>query len=305
MALFLMVALLAAGAAGESVDVYLQRGEQALRDGDAVAARGAFQAARELEPQSWQAHDGLGRAWRAAGDLEAAQRELRTAVALAPPGSSPARHFVDLIALLPEGEARREAWRWIGEHAAGDLNIQLQVARAARLSGDMVTAEQALARALSLDPGSLQARVDQIRVARDSLDYARAEALAKAFIRDFPRYAETHAQLGRIYQLQDRSDDAVREYEKALQMEPDHVTALHRLGEIKMRQGDLEAAAKLLKLAVMVAPDHYPAHYVLGQVYYRMGDREAGARELAIFRRIKDAKRAHTRLAGGAAMEDD
>ena len=54
-----------------------------------------------------------------------------------------------------------------------------------------------------------------------------------------------------------------------------------------------------------VAPERYQVHYLLGKVYLRKGDKEAAARELEIFRRMKDELRAHTRLAGGAAMGPD
>jgi len=301
---FLLSALMAAATGGGDVDAQLAKGGAALRAGQVVEAMSAFRAALKLDPNSWAAHEGMGRAWRASGDLKAAQRELRQALSNAPAGASAAGHLADLIPLLPDGE-RREAWAWLGAHATETLSVQLKVVAEARRAGDLVTAGEALGRAVALDPGNLRARVDQILLARDALDYSRAEELALAFIRDHPRYAETHVQLGRIYQLQHRLEDATRQYEKALELQPEHPTALRRFAEVKMKEGDMEGAVKLLRRALVVAPDQYQAHYVLGQAYYRMGDREAAAREMDAFRKIKDAKRAHARLSGGAAMEDD
>lgn len=304
MKVLLLWALMTAGAGGGDVDAQLARGASALRRGNVVDAMKAFQAVLQRDPDSWAAHEGMGRAWRASGDLQAAQRELRLALSSAEVGASAADHLADLIPLLPDKQ-RREAWAWLGAHATALLSIQLKVANEARQAGDLITAGEALNRALALDPGHRRARVDQIRVARDALDYSRAEELALAFIRDHPRYAETHVQLGRIYQLQRRRSDAARQYERALELEPEHPTALHRFGEIKMKDGDLEGAVKLLRRSLLVAPDQYQAHYLLGQAYYRMGDQDAARREMATFRKIKDAQRAHTRLAGGAAMEND
>jgi len=303
---FLLCALMAVGngSAFGGVEAELARGAAALRRGQAAEALQAFQAALQLDPDSWAAHEGMGRAWRARGDLEAAQRELRTALSGAPTGASVAAHLADLIPLLPDGP-RREAWTWLGEHATTSLSIQLKVAGEARRAGDLVTAGEALNRALALDPGNLQARVDRIRLARDSLDYQRAEELALKFILDHPRYAETHVQLGRIYQLQHCWEDAAQQYQRALGLQPEHAIALRRLAEIQMKERDLEGAVKLLRRALVVEPDQFQAHYLLGQVYYRLGDQAAAAREMALFRDIKNAKRAHTRLAGGAAMEDD
>lgn len=303
------VALLAsislAVSAAQSADEMVARGEAALQSGDLVAAMRAFQAALETDTGDWRVHDGMGRTWRAAGDLEAAQRELRKAVTLAPDGAPAAMHLADLIAVLPDRRARRDGWAWIAEQVTGSLEVWLRVAREARRFGDLGVAGVALERALVLDPQNMQVHIEQIRVSRDSLDFARAEELAAGFIRRHPQYAETYVQLGRIYQLQDRLAEASTHYEKGLELDPEHTTALYRLGEIKMKQGDLAAATKLLRKAVVVAGDHYQAHYLLGRVYLLLGDREAAARELAIFQRIKDAQRAHTRLAGGASMELD
>ncbi len=304
MRVLLLLALMAAGAGGGEVDAQLARGASALRRGDVVDAMKAFQAALQLDPDSWEAHEGLGQAWRASGDLQAAQRELRLALSSAHAGASAAGHLADLIPLLPD-EQRREAWTWLGAHATASLAIQLKVAGEARRAGDLVTVGEALNRALALDPSHLRARVEQIRLARDALNYPRAEELALAFIRDHPRYAETHVQLGRIYQLQRRREDAARHYATALELEPEHSTALRRFAEIKMRDGDLEGAVKMLRRALEVAPDQFQVHYLLGQAYYRLGDQGAADRHMATFRKIKDARRAHTRLAGGAVMEDD
>ncbi len=289
----------------EPVDRLVEQGETALQAGDLVAAMQAFQAALEQDPDGWEIHDAMGRAWRSAGDLEASQREFRRAVTLAPSGARSATHLADLVAVLPGRRERREGWAWLANHVTDSLEVQLRVAREARRSGDLGVARVALGYALALEPDNMQACIEQIRVSRDSLDYASAEKLAKEFIRLHPRYAETYVQLGRIYQVQDRIAEASVRYQSGLELDPEHATALYRLGEIKMKQGDLEAARKLLRKAVVVASDHYQAHYLLGKVYLRLGDRDAGMRELEIFQRIKDAQRAQTRLAGGASMEPD
>jgi tetratricopeptide (TPR) repeat protein len=202
-------------------------------------------------------------------------------------------------------ERRREAWSWLGQNAAASSGIQLRVAREARRSGDLLTARAALDRAVASDPHGMEVFIEQIRLHRDALDYGRAEELARAFIRRHPRYPDTHLQLGRIYQVQDRLDEAAGQYEQALRLDADHPTALHRLGEVRMVQGDLEAAAVLLERSAARAPDRYQAHYLLGQVYLRQGKREDAVRELETFRRLKDDLRAHARLSGGAAMEED
>jgi tetratricopeptide (TPR) repeat protein len=283
----------------------LRRGEEALRSGDVVAAIKAFRGARESSPDAWEAHDGLGRAWRAAGDLEAAQRQLQRAVERAAGNATPALHLLELLPVLPDLEIRRHGFRWLAENGATDAKVQLPVARESRRAGDLETAAVALHRLLAAEPDHREARIEQILVVRDSLDYLRAEQLALGLMERHPGYAQTYAQLGRIYRMQDRLPQAAAQLERALELAPDSARAMTWLGEIRMAQGRLDDAVTLLRAAVNVAPDRYQAHYILGQAYLRQGDGEAAAKELQIFRELKDALRAQTRLAGGAAMEDD
>lgn len=283
----------------------LRQGEEALRSGDVVAAIKAFRGARESSPEAWEPHDGLGRAWRAAGDLEAAQRELQRAVELAAGNATPALRLLDLLGVLPDLELRRHGFRWLAENGGADGTVQLLVARESRRSGDLETAAVALHRLLAAEPDHREARIEQILVVRDSLDYVRAEQLALALIERHPGYSQTYAQLGRIYRMQDRLPLAAAQLARALELAPDSARVMTWLGEVRVAQGRLDDAATLLQAAVTAAPDRYQAHYLLGQVYLRQGDREAAAKELQIFRELKDKLRARTRLAGGAAMEGD
>jgi tetratricopeptide (TPR) repeat protein len=300
-ALWLGLGLLAAGDAPS----VLADGEEALRRGDLIGAVRAFQAVLAAEPGSWQARYGLGRALRASGDLESAERELRRAVESAPDAAVPARYLVEMLVALASPERRREGLAWVAEHAAGDADVELMVARAARRDGDFVTARAALDRARSLQPESKEAWVEEILLLRDALEYEGAEKLALAFVERHPSYYQTHVQLGRIYRLQGRLDEAEARYRRALELRPDEPTALTRLGEIRLERGDLEEARALLEQATVVRADSYAAYYLLGRLHLLRGDREAAEAALARFRAIKDGMRAAARLAGGAAMVDE
>jgi len=290
-----------APAAGATLD----SAEAALRAGDLIGAMRAFRGVLAADPDSWRARDGIGRTFRAGSDLESAERELRRAVELAPPNAPPAEHLADLLLSLPNAAHRAEGLAWLGEHAADSGAIQMLVARACRREGDFVTARAALARARTLMPESEEAMGEEILLHRDALEYERAEALALEFIERYPTYHRTHVQLARIYRLQDRLDEAIVQYRLALDLSPEEPTALTRLGEIYLDRRELDQARPLLERAIMVAPKLYPAHYLLARVHLLQGDREAATREMQTFRELKDAMRAHTRLAGGAAMVDE
>ncbi|MGD8375771.1 MAG: tetratricopeptide repeat protein [Acidobacteriota bacterium] len=301
----LVIGCTLAGLALADVRERMAAGENALRQGQPDAAAEAFRGALAESPDSWEAYDGLGRALKAAGDLEGAEVALRRAVELAPVGARPARDLSDLVLGLGDTDRRREGLAWLGEHAPEDGDVQILVASEARRGGDLVTAAAAVERVRRLRPESKKGMVEEILLHRDALEYDRAETLALAYIERFPFYYQPHVQLARIYRLQGRNEEAEAHYRRALELQPGEPTALTRLGELRLDAGDLEEAIALLDEAVLVRPDNHAAWYLLGRAYLAAGDREKATAAMQRFRELKDALRATARLAGGAAMVDE
>ncbi len=114
--------------------------------GDLIGAMRAFRTVLDGKPASWRGRDGMGRTFRASGDLESAERELRRAVELAPFNAPPGHHLADLYLAAPKLERRRRGFQWLGEHLRGSAEIQMLVARESRrarlfhriLAGDQV-----------------------------------------------------------------------------------------------------------------------------------------------------------------------
>ncbi len=62
-----------------------------------------------------------------------------------------------------------------------------------------------------------------------------------------PGYAEVRVALGQTYQAADQLDLAVKELQKALELEPENMTALYQLSIIYRKQGRTEEAQRLLR----------------------------------------------------------
>jgi tetratricopeptide (TPR) repeat protein len=90
--------------------------------------------------------------------------------------------------------------------------------------------------------------------------------------------AELHYNLATAYDKKGLFDDAVREYLKAIQMRPDFAEAHNNLGSLYGRQGRTEDAMNGFLTAIQINPDHANAHNNLGILYGMQG-------------RIKDAIR--------------
>ncbi len=70
--------------------------------------------------------------------------------------------------------------------------------------------------------------------------------------------------LALVHEREGRSQEARRELERLLALEPDHVLANHLLGTLHFHQGLLDQAAQCYQKAVAAAPSFILGHYDLG-----------------------------------------
>jgi len=85
-------------------------------------------------------------------------------------------------------------------------------------------------------------------------DYATAEREYQAVLAIAPNFAEVHMNLGLVYQLQDRSSEAIGEFQRALKLKPGLVGANFFLGVDYCKAGDGTKAIPYLKSAVKAEP---------------------------------------------------
>jgi tetratricopeptide (TPR) repeat protein len=77
--------------------------------------------------------------------------------------------------------------------------------------------------------------------------------------------------LGIAYIEADRLDDAIREFQAALAIKPDHATAHNNLGVLRVRQGRLDEAMAFFQSAVRYDPELVDAHNNVGLIYLAKG----------------------------------
>lgn len=71
--------------------------------------------------------------------------------------------------------------------------------------------------------------------------------------------------------VQDRLDEAIEAYQKALQSDPDYADALHALAMAYANQDRLDEAIEIGKKLIEVSPDDELAHTSLSIFYQRKG----------------------------------
>ena len=84
--------------------------------------------------------------------------------------------------------------------------------------------------------------------------------------------AEAHHKLADQYRLRDRYEEAVVEYQKALQLDPKHEDTLFNLAACQEYQGLLEEALKTYQLAGVQYPNDMDVIYRLARVKFKLGN---------------------------------
>ncbi len=119
-------------------------------------------------------------------------------------------------------------------------------------------------RALELDPRSVEAQSQLAHLlsgrvltgmsSQPPADLARAQGLVNQALAASPRYAFTHFVKGQVLRGQERWEEAIPEYERALALDRNLVAALSGLAWCKLNGGSIEEVMPLAEQAIRLAP---------------------------------------------------
>jgi protein O-mannosyl-transferase len=90
----------------------------------------------------------------------------------------------------------------------------------------------------------------------------------------YPNYLEAHGNLGLALFQKGEVDDALAEYQKALAINPSYVQAHYNLGVALFQKGQLDEAMAQFQKALEINPNHANAHYNLGVALFQKGQLE-------------------------------
>ncbi|MBW1843800.1 MAG: tetratricopeptide repeat protein, partial [Deltaproteobacteria bacterium] len=251
---------------------------QALAENvEALRALGYVQT--DAEESSPEIHNNLGNAHLRRGEIDEARIEFHKALALDP----------------------------------NNADALLNLGSIARLKGNAGEAEHYVERALRVNPNSIGALAElaelkrdrnelpeSIRLYREALAlhdsnpalylglgdslqragrYAEAEAAFVRVLELDPDSFEARYNLGVTYGQQQRTEDAMRYYEAALALRPEHpqaVSVLNNLANLYLARGEREAAVSRFEQAVAASPSHFESRFNLGVQYLQAGELERG-----------------------------
>lgn len=95
-----------------------------------------------------------------------------------------------------------------------------------------------------------------------------------------PDSSKAHDSLGFSYQTEKRYEEALQEYEIAINLDPNNYFTHSNLGTAYAELGEYELAIPELQTSVLIAPYYYKGWNNLGLAYYRIGEYEEAEESL-------------------------
>jgi tetratricopeptide (TPR) repeat protein len=136
--------------------------------------------------------------------------------------------------------------------------------RSERRAAEAASAEAAAATVAEPVPEAAAAGYGRAIAAMRAQNWVEAELELEQLVLEYPEYPGPHVNLALVYLNDGRRDDARKEIELALGVDPGHAAANTQLGILLREDGKFEAAEAAYRRALETDPDHALAHYNLG-----------------------------------------
>ncbi len=235
-----------------------------LRAGNSIEARRSAAAAVEADPKSATAHYLLGISHGTQHDEDAAANSFREVLRLNP-------HAVPAQLALSQLELRR-----------GRPTEALELAESA----------------LQKSPDNPIARLNIARGLIAQRELTRADTAIRALLTQYPGVSAVHSVQGSLLLAKREPATARKSFERALELNPGSIDALHGLTTLDIHEGQIAGARARIDAQLAAHPDRLELLLLAARIY--MADRDATAAERTLLRAIQIAPaqiEGYTRLA--------
>lgn len=129
-----------------------------------------------------------------------------------------------------------------------------------------------LVRAAAIAPKDAQNHYMQGEAKQALDDPAGAEAAFRKVTTLDPDHTDAHIRLGMLLAEQNRLQEAVKAYERAIFLDRTAVVARYNLAQVCVQLEDYQRALAQLHLVKELHPDYAPLHLLQGDLFQRLGD---------------------------------
>lgn len=273
-----------------------------------IAAAEGYDAAQD-KPKAVEYYLKAARAFMDELDLRACTACIERLKKLAPEDATAQLIEGDLKIALGDYHGAVKAYE-AGKNLAPDNDeLQQKLAFACQQIGDTQRARAGFEKALALNPKNVGATIGLGDLVRQERQYDQAiKYYSQAKTLD-PTNTEARLKLAGTYDDANNPDAALDELTEALTAsagdKPVNLLQLHLLmGTIAKKQGKLKQAEKHLQKAVEIDPDNVSAYQALGMVKATMGKKEEAEKALALAK-LLDPELELSSTAGAVAKKPD
>ena len=122
--------------------------------------------------------------------------------------------------------------------------------------------------------------VQSILVVQDQNAQKEGEKMLRMVLDNFPDHRDARLSLAVLLQMTERYDEAEKQYQKVIELQPDNVIAMNNLAWIRCEeQGRFEEALALVETGLKLQPAYADLIDTRGVTYYRMGKFEKAIKD--------------------------
>ena len=232
-------------------------------------AEACYRRAAELDETCAPARAGLGRVALARGDFESAAEQLGQAVRMAP-------EYQQAHRLLAQ------AYRRLGDTAAAARETEL-----AERGEPNAPLRDSVRNALWLEEG-VSFKWRTLRAAHHIKNGQPEKAMAEwqQAVRDDPKLAKAHLEIGVLNAAAGRIPDAIAAYQEAIRIDTDLTAARNNLGVLLVQTGRIDQGLEQLRLAAEAMSDGIEAQFNYGLALQRANQPQPA---VGVFRKVVEA----------------
>lgn len=257
---------------------FLRAGMANEHTGDHKGAERAYRRGLEIAPENVELRNALGWTLFQDGRTEEAVAEYKRALALDPKHAKAHNNLA--LALVELGEL---------EEAASHFKASLAIEPKAEIYSDLGFtmaqlghAQEALAdyhKALELDPSCASAHANLAVTFVQAGDFAQAESQYRQALAARPT-AQTYNGLGYALAQQGRTDEAIAQFRKAIELDAKFTPAYNNLADALAQQNHLDEAAEYYRRSLAEKPTA-ATYNALGSVLRQLGKADEAAAQFS------------------------
>jgi len=302
--LLLLAGMSAAGycqtANSSQVKEWFRRGAESIQAGKVAEAEAAFRKVTELDPQLAPAWLDMGLAQMREGKLTEAIASIQKSLELDP--SAPGGHLFlgiaeyqashnedavkNLRLAIRDNPNNEQGYLWLGilelnmghpERATGpldkanELNPKDENVLDYQVQAHLAVAKQSYKKLYVLNPSSWRIHQLSAVIDNDASDHQHAVKEYKLALKQAPNRPDLWEALGWQYRALDDNSDAVKAFERQLQLSPGNPIAMYNLASSQVENGQPADAIPILKHVVGIYQVPTQANYYLGRAYASEG----------------------------------